>query len=54
MSRAGLLAQFEPQQEALALLKCFGDDPRNEVRLLSGIPVLNEIAMAVLGVSIIA
>jgi hypothetical protein len=39
MSRAGFLAQFKPQQEALALLKYFGDDPRNEVRSLSGIPV---------------
>ena len=57
MTRAGLLAPFEPQQEALALLKRFSDDPRNEVWLLSGLPmkgVLDKIAQAVPGIGIVA
>ena len=57
MSRAGLLAPFEPQQQTLTLLKRFADDPRNEVWLLSGLPVkgvLDKIAAAVPGVGIVA
>lgn len=57
MSRAGLLAPFEPQPQALALLKRFADDPRNEVWLLSGLPiknVLEKIAATVPGVGIVA
>jgi trehalose 6-phosphate synthase/phosphatase len=57
MSRAGLLAPFEPQPQILALLKRFADDQRNEVWLLSGLPVkgvLDKIAAAVPGVGIVA
>ena len=57
MSRTGLLAPFEPQQQILALLKRFAGDPRNEVWLLSGLPVkgvLDKIAAAVPGVGIVA
>ena len=57
MSRASLLAPFAPKEEILALLKRFTDDPRNEVWLLSGLPVkgvLDKIAVAVPGVGIIA
>ncbi|KIJ64234.1 glycosyltransferase family 20 protein [Hydnomerulius pinastri MD-312] len=57
MSRAGLLAPFEPQKEALELLKRFSDDSRNEVWLLSGLPVkgaLDKIADAVPSVGIVA
>ncbi|KAG6377935.1 glycosyltransferase family 20 protein [Boletus reticuloceps] len=57
MSRAGLLAPFEPQQRTLALLKRFADDPRNELWLLSGLPVkgvLDKIAAAVPGVGIVS
>lgn len=57
MSRAGLLAPFEPQQKAIALLNRFADDPRNDVWLLSGLPVkgvLDKIAAAVPGIGIVA
>lgn len=57
MSRAGLLAPFEPQQQTIALLKRFANDLRNEVWLLSGLPVkgvLDKIAAAVPGVGIVA
>ncbi|KAF8439720.1 glycosyltransferase family 20 protein [Boletus edulis BED1] len=57
MSRAGLLAPFEPQKRTLALLKRFADDPRNELWLLSGLPVkgvLDKIAAAVPGVGIVS
>ncbi|KAF9241274.1 glycosyltransferase family 20 protein [Melanogaster broomeanus] len=57
MSRAGLLAPFEPQKETLALLKRLSDDKRNEVWLLSGLPVkgaLDKIADAVPGLGIVA
>ncbi|KAH0834220.1 glycosyltransferase family 20 protein [Lanmaoa asiatica] len=57
MSRAGLLAPFEPQQQTLALLNRFVDDARNEVWLLSGLPVkgvLDKIAAAVPGMGIVA
>ncbi|KAG6371761.1 glycosyltransferase family 20-domain-containing protein [Boletus reticuloceps] len=57
MSRAGLLAPFEPQQQTLALLKHFADDPCNELWLLSGLPVkgvLDKIAVAVPGVGIVS
>ncbi|KAH7882668.1 glycosyltransferase family 20 protein [Phlebopus sp. FC_14] len=57
MSRAGLLAPFEPHKETLALLKRFADDTRNEVWLLSGLPVkgmLDKIADAVPSIGIVA
>ncbi|KAF9234548.1 hypothetical protein BU15DRAFT_78906 [Melanogaster broomeanus] len=56
MSRAGLLAPFEPQKETLALLKRLSGDKRNEVWLLSGLPVkgLDKIAEAIPGVGIVA
>ncbi|KAG8215355.1 glycosyltransferase family 20 protein [Butyriboletus roseoflavus] len=57
MSRAGLLAPFEPQQTTLALFDRFVNDPRNEVWLLSGLPVkgvLDKIAAAVPGMGIVA
>lgn len=56
MSRAGLLAPFEPQQQTLALLNRFAGDPRNEVWLLSGFVkgVLDKIAATVPGIGIVA
>ena len=39
MSKAGLLAPFEPPEESIALLNKFAEDPKNEVWLLSGLPV---------------
>ncbi|KIK93311.1 glycosyltransferase family 20 protein [Paxillus rubicundulus Ve08.2h10] len=57
MSRAGLLAPFEPQKEVLELFKRLADDARNEVWLLSGLPVkgvLDKIASAVPSVGIVA
>lgn len=47
---------FEPQQQTLALLKRFADDPTNEVRSLSELPingVLDKNAVAVPGVCIV-
>jgi trehalose 6-phosphate synthase complex regulatory subunit len=38
-SRASLLSPFVPEQEAIELLNKLAEDGRNEVWLLSGLPV---------------
>ncbi|KAH7922278.1 glycosyltransferase family 20 protein [Leucogyrophana mollusca] len=57
MTRAGLLAPFEPPKETIALLNKFAEDSRNEVWLLSGMPVkgvMEKIADAAPNIGIVA
>lgn len=56
MSRAGLLAPFTPPEGAVELLKKFVANKRNEVWLLSGLPVksLEQVAARAPGVGIVA
>lgn len=56
MSRAGLLAPFVPPEGAVELLNKFSANKRNEVWLLSGLPVksLEQVAAKVPGVGIVA
>jgi hypothetical protein len=56
MSRAGLLAPFVPPEGAVELLNKFSASKRNEVWLLSGLPVksLEKVAAKAPGVGIVA
>ncbi|KAG2135397.1 glycosyltransferase family 20 protein [Suillus bovinus] len=56
MSRAGLLAPFVPPEGAVELLNKFSANQRNEVWLLSGLPIksLEQVAAKVPGVGIVA
>jgi trehalose 6-phosphate synthase complex regulatory subunit len=56
MSRAGLLAPFTPPEGAVELLKKFTANKRNEVWLLSGLPVksLEQVAARAPGVGMVA
>ncbi|KAG1773693.1 glycosyltransferase family 20 protein [Suillus placidus] len=56
MSRAGLLAPFVPPEGAVELLNKFSANKRNEVWLLSGLPIksLEQVAAKAPGVGIVA
>ncbi|KAG1793553.1 glycosyltransferase family 20 protein [Suillus plorans] len=56
MSRAGLLAPFVPPEGAVELLNKFSANQRNEVWLLSGLPIksLEQVAAKAPGVGIVA
>lgn len=43
ISREALLAPFTPEQDAVDVLKKLSEDPKNEVWLLSGLPVKDKM-----------